>query len=246
MSVRSMMQSMEGMDNIFVIPSGKLPPNPTELLASAKMSEILNEAGQDVDVIIVDCPPSLVADYQVLATKMDGVVMVVQPGFTHIDASIATLEQLKRVNARVLGVVMNKIERHNHYYPYKRGEYYSQQTLEVQPFVPAARPDLKLLPQAQPVFADNPAPQVETESSVAGREEDHDRKIVHFPRRDVFAAQNTVARSRPRRQVLQGVEPVAPLHTETETKPAIRVDEPNEYVIPNYKLEYWIGNAAEK
>jgi succinoglycan biosynthesis transport protein ExoP len=132
-SVRSVMKPVDGVDGVYVITSGSLPPNPTELLASGRMDQILHEAGREVDMIIVDSPPSLVADFQVLSTKLDGVVLVIQPGHTHADAAFAMLEQLKRVKAKTLGVVLNKIARnsfyyggYNYYYPYKRGGAYYQ------------------------------------------------------------------------------------------------------------------------
>jgi len=132
-SVRSVMKPVDGVDGVYVITSGTLPPNPTELLASGRMDQILQEASREVDMIIVDSPPSLVADFQVLATKLDGVVLVIQPGHTHADAAFATLDQLRRVNARTLGVVLNKIPRNTYsyggyyyYYPYKRGASYYQ------------------------------------------------------------------------------------------------------------------------
>jgi polysaccharide biosynthesis transport protein len=152
-SVRSVMRPVDGVDGVYVITSGSLPPNPTELLASVRMDEILREASREVDFIIVDSPPSLVADFQVLATKVDGVVLVIQPGQTHADAAFATLDQLTRVKARTLGVVLNKIPRdslayggYNHYYyPNKNGAYYyhdqSQPQLEERPapMLPASR-----------------------------------------------------------------------------------------------------------
>ncbi len=133
MTLRSVIRNVDGMENLFVLTSGSPPPNPTELLASAKMDQILAEATREVDIVIVDSPPSLVADFQVLSTKMDGVVLVIKPGHTHADSAFAMLDQLKRVNARALGVVLNKIPRgdsyyggYNYYYPYKRG-YYAQE-----------------------------------------------------------------------------------------------------------------------
>jgi polysaccharide biosynthesis transport protein len=160
-TVRSAMRSVDGMENVFIITSGSLPPNPTELLASAKMDHILQEAAHEVDVIVVDSPPSLVTDFQVLATKLDGVLMVIQPGHTRADSAYATLEQLGRVDGIVLGVVLNKIPRDSHYYggyyhnyyPNKRGEYYYHQEEENQPQLQADRQLMKLLPQAdkQPV-----------------------------------------------------------------------------------------------
>lgn len=155
-TVRTAMRPVAGLENFFIIPSGNPPPNPTELLASARMDQILLEASREVDVIVVDCPPSLVADYQVLSTKMDGVIMVIQPGSTHADAAAAMLDQMGRVNANILGVVLNKIPRNSpyfggyHYYSgyAKRGGYYDQVGEQGQ----AQVDDLIIssLPQAEP------------------------------------------------------------------------------------------------
>jgi len=139
-----------------------LPPNPMELLASARMDQILLEASQEVDVIIVDSPPSVVADFQVLATKLDGVLMVVQPGHTRADAAFAMLEQLQRVDGSVLGVVLNKIPHGSYYYggyyhyydSNKSGQYYYRHTEENQPQLVENEEAVKLLPrpeQPQPV-----------------------------------------------------------------------------------------------
>ena len=153
-TVRSVMRPVDGVDGVYVITSGSIPPNPTELLASARMDQILYEAGREADMIIIDSPPSLVADFQVLATKVDGVVLVIQPGHTRADAAFATLEQLQRVNARTLGVVLNKIPRdsyfyggyNQYYYPYKRGAYYYQHE-ESQPQLQGN--SVPLLPEAR-------------------------------------------------------------------------------------------------
>jgi succinoglycan biosynthesis transport protein ExoP len=158
MTVRSMMCAVAGVDNIFIIPSGSLPPNPTELLASARMDQILLDAGHEVDVIVVDCPPSLVADYQVLSTKMDGVLIVIQPGKTHANGAFAMLEQLGRVNAHTLGVVLNKIPRNSqhyggyHYYSgsSKQGGYYYQKDKQSQPPPQVEDQARRSLPQAEP------------------------------------------------------------------------------------------------
>ena len=122
----SVMRQLIGSPGFYVITSGKLPPNPTELLASARMNQILEEASRQVDIIILDSPPSLVADFQVLSTKVDGVFLVIQPRSTHADAALAALEQLNRVKARTLGVVLNKIPNdmqsyggYYHHHPYK-------------------------------------------------------------------------------------------------------------------------------
>jgi capsular exopolysaccharide synthesis family protein len=104
-------------DRLGVITSGSLPPNPTELLDSEKMTQILAALRESADVVIIDSPPLLVADAPVLAAKVDGVLLVVEPGKTHADAAQAVVEQLDWADARVVGVVFNRI-------PRKRADYY--------------------------------------------------------------------------------------------------------------------------
>ncbi|MHB9020049.1 MAG: exopolysaccharide transport family protein [Minisyncoccota bacterium] len=132
MTVHSVMRAVAGVDNLLVITSGRQPPNPTELLASAKMDQILREADHEVDLVIIDCPPSLVADFQVLSTKVNRVLIVIQPGVTHAKIAAAMFEQLVRVNANVLGIVLNMIPHNSSYFQgyhsyddySKRGGYY--------------------------------------------------------------------------------------------------------------------------
>jgi capsular exopolysaccharide synthesis family protein len=122
-------RTLNPLENVSVITSGILPPNPAELLASARMEQILQEAGQQVDIVILDCPPAIVADVQVLSAKVDGVVIVIHPGHTQADAALAMLDQLKRANAPIVGVVLNRIPRdradyyggYHHYSPYYSG-----------------------------------------------------------------------------------------------------------------------------
>jgi hypothetical protein len=109
-----------------VVTSGGLPPNPAELLGSAKMDQILSEFHKRVEVVIIDTPPSLVADAQILAGKVDAVLLVIQPGKTHAEAARACLETLHRSGARIVGVVMNRIPRNRSYY-YGGYKYYVSQ-----------------------------------------------------------------------------------------------------------------------
>lgn len=103
--------------NLSYITSGNLPPNPAELLGSEKMSLILKQLGELFEFIIIDSPPFLVADSSVLSSQVDGVIIVIHPGHTHEGAAKLMMSQLSRVNARVLGVVLNRIQRnHSSYY----------------------------------------------------------------------------------------------------------------------------------
>lgn len=104
-------------ENVDVITSGPVPPNPAELLGSKRMGELLNELEQDNDMVIIDSPPFVVSDSLLLAAKVDGVLLVVRPGFTRRDMFQSVLEQLERAEARVAGVVMNRV-------PIKKGLHY--------------------------------------------------------------------------------------------------------------------------
>lgn len=109
-----------------VITSGGLPPNPSELLTSKKMGEILERLNQAFDLIILDTPPLLtVTDAAALAPSMDGVVLVAKPGSTKLGAFERSLEQLRAVGARVLGVVLNDVNPTSRKYGYYYNRYYS-------------------------------------------------------------------------------------------------------------------------
>jgi capsular exopolysaccharide synthesis family protein len=97
--------------NFFVITSGDLPPNPSELLGSKKMDQILDSLERVADVIILDGPPFLVSDATVLSSKVDGVLLVIRHGRTRRQELSTVMKQLDRSDARVLGVVLNSIPR---------------------------------------------------------------------------------------------------------------------------------------
>jgi tyrosine-protein kinase len=111
--------------NIFVVPSGSPPPNPAELLSSKKMDLILESLKKVADVVVVDGPPFVVTDATILATKVDGVLLVVRHGYTRKNAAKNAVHQLQRAGARAIGVVLNRIPRtaggyysaYHYYYP---------------------------------------------------------------------------------------------------------------------------------
>jgi non-specific protein-tyrosine kinase len=114
--------------NLFTVTSGSLPPNPSELLGSSKMVEILKTAEQDANMIILDTPPVLaVTDAVVLAPRVDGVLLVVKPGATKMAAARQSANQLRQVGAKLLGVVLNDVEikRSRYYYYHYQGYYYT-------------------------------------------------------------------------------------------------------------------------
>lgn len=109
---------------VTVITSGGLPPNPSELLASARMESIIQELENRSDLIILDTPPCVVADPIILAAKVDGVVLVIEPGKTKIGTAQVVIEQLQRAGARIIGVVLNPISHRRSNY-YTKYQYYS-------------------------------------------------------------------------------------------------------------------------
>jgi capsular exopolysaccharide synthesis family protein len=107
-----------------IITTGHLPPNPAELLGSDRMGWILEELQSIADMVIIDTPPSLVADAQVLAARVDAVLIVIKPGKTSAEAARSSMELYRRAGARVVGVVLNRIPRNRSYY-YGGYKYYS-------------------------------------------------------------------------------------------------------------------------
>lgn len=125
--------------NLTVVTSGGQPPNPAELLSSKKMNQVIQTLKGMADVVVVDGPPFLVTDATILSAKVDGVVLVYRYGHTRRNEALNTINQLRRVDARVLGVVLNRIPRtredvfgmYNYYYR----EYYAHEGEDVAPSV---------------------------------------------------------------------------------------------------------------
>jgi polysaccharide biosynthesis transport protein len=127
LSIDDVLQESGVSENLSIITSGVLPPNPVELLASHRMENIINELKEKFDIVILDTPPMLVTDAQVLSTKVDGTIFVIRPGKTRTTMARAPLEELRRVNSIVLGVVMNRIPKNRDYY-YGGLKFYSPYT----------------------------------------------------------------------------------------------------------------------
>jgi len=108
-----------------VITSGGLPPNPSEVLGSERMRQFLNEAQHAFDVVIIDSPPcGAVTDPVVLSQVVDGVLLVLDAHSTVRQAARRASENLRNVNARLVGMVINRLDRSKgRYYYYSR--YYS-------------------------------------------------------------------------------------------------------------------------
>jgi capsular exopolysaccharide synthesis family protein len=111
-------------NGLSVITAGEIsPPNVTEILASKKMIVTLEMLLRENKMVVIDAPPLLpVADAKILAPLVDGVLLVIQPGQTTLEAARQAVENLRRVNARIIGVVLNnvKIKASGSYYYYRK------------------------------------------------------------------------------------------------------------------------------
>jgi capsular exopolysaccharide synthesis family protein len=98
-------------ENIWVLPCGPLPPNPAELLNSQKMKDLIDEAKQIFDIILIDTPPLLaVIDPVIVASVADGVAIVVRSNKTARKPFARAVEELKKYNANIIGVIVNDIK----------------------------------------------------------------------------------------------------------------------------------------
>ena len=109
-------------ENLDVVTSGPVPPNPAELLGSAKMQELLKEAEAEYDYVFLDMPPILVVtDAAVLGSQTDGVILVVGSGDISPDEGRQAKDLLEKAHVNILGVILNKVpqkQQGNYYYYY--------------------------------------------------------------------------------------------------------------------------------
>jgi len=101
-----------GVDNLWLLPSGPIPPNPAGILGSRKMEQVIGALKERADVVLFDAPPVVaVTDAAVLGTKVDGVLLVVCAGRTRREHIERAKEQLERVHVRIVGAVLNDAPR---------------------------------------------------------------------------------------------------------------------------------------
>lgn len=119
-------------ENFHVLTAGPIPPNPSELLGSKKMKGFIEKVKDEYDMVILDAPPvGMVTDAAILSTIVDGTIFVCAVGEANIEATKVAKNLLDKVNANILGVVLNKVPVKGggyykyHYYNYYNYEYYS-------------------------------------------------------------------------------------------------------------------------
>ena len=118
---------------LFALPSGPIPPNPSELLMTSAMAAFLESVKPQFDHIVFDTPPvTIVTDAAILTTKVDGTVLVVRSGTVDRRLLKRAMALLDQVKANILGVVVNGINRVNeaYYYQYYYYNYYGPSSKE--------------------------------------------------------------------------------------------------------------------
>ncbi|HUO85395.1 MAG TPA: polysaccharide biosynthesis tyrosine autokinase, partial [Thermoanaerobaculia bacterium] len=116
--------------NLFFIESGPIPPNPSELLASDRMGELMETVRKRFDFVILDSPPVMaVADAMVLGTIADGVVLCIHGGTTVREMVSRAAQRLRQANTPVLGALLNNLDLRSHGYRFSKEyyEYYYEQ-----------------------------------------------------------------------------------------------------------------------
>ncbi|MDX2029994.1 MAG: polysaccharide biosynthesis tyrosine autokinase [Blastocatellia bacterium] len=114
--------------NLYVMPAGPVPPNPSELLSSYKVRVLIEDLKDQFDHIIIDSPPVIhVTDALILSPHVDGTMLVIKSGHTPREAVLRAKQALNDVNAKVFGVVLNAIDLNveGYYYNYKYASYYN-------------------------------------------------------------------------------------------------------------------------
>ena len=119
-----------GVPNLTLLTSGPVPPNPSELLGSEKMKQLLAQLREEYDYVLIDAPPVIVVtDAAVLASKVDGVVLVLDSGNVRPEMAQQAQKLIQAANGKILGAILNKVEideEHSYYYYYYGKEHSSK------------------------------------------------------------------------------------------------------------------------
>ena len=120
---------MTKVGGLYALTAGVIPPNPSELLGSERMQELLAEAAASYDYVLVDTPPVLpVTDALILSRIVDSVIIVIDSGNVKVEAARDVKARLVNAGANVLGVVLNKVRSEHHGYGYGYYYYYGHKS----------------------------------------------------------------------------------------------------------------------
>ncbi|MFI3211336.1 MAG: CpsD/CapB family tyrosine-protein kinase [Peptostreptococcaceae bacterium] len=116
------------MKNLHIITGGKIPPNPSEMLSSNKMKSVIKSLKECYDYIFIDAPPiGIITDAGIISTYSDGCIFVVGANEVDVEMTKIAKDRLEKVNANILGVVLNKYQETSGSYGYYNYYYYSQE-----------------------------------------------------------------------------------------------------------------------
>lgn len=126
MDYTDVLYEAKGIKGLDVIGSGPIPPNPAELLGSNKMKNFVDDMIEKYDMVILDASPiGMVTDSAILSSIVDGTILVCGVGEADINATKRAKDLLDKVNANILGVVLNKVPINGSgYYKYHYSQYY--------------------------------------------------------------------------------------------------------------------------
>lgn len=116
------------MDNLHLIFSGQIPPNPSELLNGDIFSDLITDLRKEYDYIIIDTPPlGAVIDAAIIAQKCDGMILVIESNTISYKFAQKVKEQLDKTETKILGAVLNKVDMSDTgYYGKYYGKYYGE------------------------------------------------------------------------------------------------------------------------
>lgn len=110
-----------GYDNLSVMCAGEIPKNPSELLASERFLNLLEKLSEEFDYILIDTPPvGMVTDAAVISSCVSGTLLVLKQNYTDKDRFDSTVQALKKVDANILGYVLNAVDEKKYSYRYGR------------------------------------------------------------------------------------------------------------------------------
>ncbi len=106
-------------NNLDILPSGKIPPNPSEMLSSRAMGALIENLKNRYDIVVLDSAPvQLVTDAQVLSRKVDGAILVIRAQRTSKESAVEAGNLLNKVGANIIGAVLHSVENNGKYYYY--------------------------------------------------------------------------------------------------------------------------------
>lgn len=123
-------------ENVHIIPSGPMPPNPVELISSQRMKVLLQDMLNNYDYIFIDSPPIInLADGLILSTLVEGTIIVTRAGKTTFEAFNAGMKKISDIKPHILGVILNAVNMsvpgsHSYYYDYLTPHNKDQDTLK--------------------------------------------------------------------------------------------------------------------